>query len=52
MNRQIAILMIVLIIAGLIFSTYALFQGKFAQALSVYPLLVLAYFLMRSGVKK
>ncbi len=52
MNRQIAILLIVLIIAGLMFSTYALFQGKFAEALSVYPVLVLAYFLMRFSDKK
>lgn len=47
MNRPIATLLIVLIIASLTFSTFALFQGKFAAALSVYPLLILAYFLVR-----
>ena len=52
MNRPIAILLIVLIIVGLLFSTFALFQGKFAAALSVYPLLILAYFFIRSVDKK
>ena len=44
MNRPIAILLIGLIRASLTFSTFALFQGKFAAALSVYPLLILAFF--------
>ena len=52
MNRPIAILLIVLIIAGLIFSTYALSQGKFVEALIVYPLLVFAYIFMRLGKKE
>jgi len=52
MNRPIAIFLIVFIIASLIFSTYALFQGKFAVALSVYPLLILAYFFIRSSKKQ
>ena len=52
MNRPIAILLIVLIIASLIFSTVALFQGKFVAALSVYPLLIVAYLFIRSGKEK
>ncbi len=52
MNRSIAILLLVLICVGLIFSTFALFQGQFALALSVYPLIILAYFMIRSGKKK
>ena len=49
MNRPFAILMIFLIILGLGFSTYALFQGKFVAALSVYPLLIIAYVFLRLG---
>ncbi|MEJ2470020.1 MAG: hypothetical protein P8Y91_05345 [Desulfuromonadales bacterium] len=49
MNRPIAILLIALIILGLGFSTYALFQGKFVAALSVYPLLIIAYVCLRLG---
>ena len=47
MNRPIAILLIVLIIVGLLFSTFALFQGKFVEALLVYPLLIIAYVFTR-----
>jgi hypothetical protein len=47
MNRPIAILLIALIIVGLLFSTYALFQGKFVEALFVYPLLIIAYVFTR-----
>ena len=43
MNRTIAILLLVLIIVGFLFSTFALFQGKFFEAILVYPLLVAAY---------
>ena len=49
MNRPIAILLIVLIIVGLLFSTFALFQGKFVEALIVYPLLIIAYVFSRQG---
>ena len=49
MNRPIAILLIVLIIVGLLFSTFALFQGKFVEALLVYPLLIIAYIFSRQG---
>ena len=51
MNRSIAKLLIVLTIVGLLFSTFALFQGKFAEALFVYPLLIIAYVLSRRGKK-
>lgn len=43
MNRPIAILFIILIIVGFLFSTFALFQGKFGEGLFVYPLLIIAY---------
>jgi ABC-type transport system involved in cytochrome bd biosynthesis fused ATPase/permease subunit len=49
MNRPIAILLIVLIIVGLLLSTFALFQGKFVEALLVYPLLIIAYVFSRRG---
>jgi len=49
MNRPIAILLLVLIIVGFLFSTFALFQGKFVEALLVYPLLVAAYIFSRHG---
>ena len=49
MNRPIAIVLIVLIIVGLLFSTFALFQGKFVEALLVYPLLIIAYVFSRRG---
>jgi hypothetical protein len=52
MNRPIAILLIVLIIVGLLFSTFALFQGKFVEALLVYPLLIIAYVFTRHGKKE
>ena len=51
MNRPIAILLIVLIIVGLLFSSFALFQGKFVEALLVYPLLIIAYVFTRQGKK-
>jgi len=49
MNRSVAILLIALTIVGLLFSTYALFQGKFAEALFVYPLLIIAFIFSRRG---
>jgi len=52
MNRPIAILLIVLVAASLIFSTFALFQGKFVAALFTYALLVLVYFFIQSVKKK
>jgi len=47
MNRPIAILLLVLMFVGLAFSIFALFQGQFVAALSVYPLLIIAYFFSR-----
>ena len=47
MNRPIAILLIVLIVVGLMFSTFALFQGRFMEALFVYPILIIAYVFAR-----
>ncbi len=49
MNRSIAILLVIFLIIGLLFSTFALFQGKFVEALSVYPLLIVAYIFSRHG---
>jgi len=49
MNRPIAILLIILIIVGLLFSTFALFEGKFVEALLVYPLQIIAYVFSRRG---
>ena len=52
MNRPIAILLIVLIILALVFSTFALFRGNFVGALSVYPLLIIAYVFLRFNKKE
>lgn len=52
MNRPIAILLLVFLIVGLLFSTYALFQGEFVAALIVYPLLVVAYIFLRLGKRE
>jgi len=49
MNRPIAILLIVLIIVGLLFSAFALSQGKFVEAFFVYPLLIIVYVFSRHG---
>lgn len=49
MNRPIAIMLVVLLIVFLLYSTFALFQGKFVEALSVYPLLIVAYVFSRLG---
>jgi len=52
MNRPIAILLIVLMVVGLLFSTFALFQGKFVEAFFVYPLLVIVYVFSQHGKRK
>ena len=52
MNRPLAILLLILIIVGLLFSTFALFRGEFVAALLVYPLLVFAYIFLRLGKRK
>ncbi|HKL25858.1 MAG TPA: hypothetical protein VJ910_06490 [Desulfuromonadales bacterium] len=52
MKRPLAILLLALIIVGLLFSTFALFQGKFVEALLVYPLLIVAYIFLRVGKKQ
>lgn len=51
MTRPIAVLLLVLILAGLLFSIFALFQGKFVEALIIYPLLIAAYVFSRFGRK-
>ncbi len=51
MNRPIATLLIVLIILSLLFSAFALSQGKFGEALFVYPLLIIIYLFSRRGKK-
>ncbi len=52
MKRPIAIVLVVLIIVGLSFSTVALFQGNFVAAISVYPLLIIAYFFTQFSKRK
>lgn len=47
MNRPIAILLLVLLIFSLLFSAFALSQGKLGEALFVYPLLIIVYLLTR-----
>lgn len=51
MNRPIALLLLVLTIAGLLFSIFALFQGKFTEALFIYPLLIVAFVFSRRSRK-
>jgi len=52
MNRPIAIFLIVLIIACLIFSTFALFQGDLAAGISVFPLIIIVFFFIQFSKKK
>ncbi len=51
MRRPIAMLLLVLITVGLLFSIFALFKGNFVEALSVYPLLIVAYVFSRFSSK-
>ncbi len=47
MNRTIAILLIVLLIFSLLFSAFALSQGKLGEAFFIYPLLIIIYLFSR-----
>ncbi|MDZ7641680.1 MAG: hypothetical protein U5J62_06640 [Desulfurivibrio sp.] len=45
MHRYLAIFLLVLLIAGLLFSLYAFLQGRIAEGLLIYPVLVVCYLL-------
>jgi hypothetical protein len=51
MNRLLAMVLLALMIIGLLFSLWAFSQGRFVEALSIYPLLVAIYVLFRIGSK-
>ncbi len=43
MNRYLAIILLVLLLAGLVHSTYSFFQGRFGQGMLMFPLLAGCY---------
>lgn len=45
MNRYLAITLLVLLIAGLLFSMYAFLQGRITEGLLIYPVLIVCYLL-------
>lgn len=49
MNRQVAIVLLILLIIGQLFSMYAFSQGRIEEALFMFPLLVTIYVLFRIG---
>jgi hypothetical protein len=51
MNRSLAMALLVLLIISLLFSLYAFSQGRFAEGLYIYPLLIAIYVLFRLGGK-
>jgi hypothetical protein len=51
-NRSLAMVLLALMIIGLLFSMYAFYQGRFAEALLIYPLLIVIYLFFRIGGKE
>jgi hypothetical protein len=45
------VVLLVLMIIGLLFSLYSFSQGRFGEALFIYPLLIAIYVLFRIGGK-
>jgi hypothetical protein len=52
MNRPLAMVLLALMIIGLLFSIYSFSQGRFAEALFIYPLLIAIYVFLHIGNKK
>ena len=52
MTRPLAVVSLVLLIIGLLFSTAAFFQGRVIAGLSLYPLLIVIFVLVQIGKKK
>lgn len=52
MTRPLAVVSLVLLVIGLLFSTAAFFQGRVIAGLSLYPLLIIIYILVHFGRKK
>jgi hypothetical protein len=52
MNRLLATVFLVLLVIGLLWSMYAFSQGRVAEGLSLYPLLIVIYVFFRIGGKK
>jgi len=51
MKRPLAMVLLVLLIIGLLHSMYALSQGRFSEALFMYPLLAVCYVFFFAGKK-
>jgi hypothetical protein len=49
MNRRLATALLAMMVIGLLFSVYSLFQGRFAEALLIYPLLIAIWVFFRMG---
>jgi len=52
MNRLLAMALLFLLIIGLIFSMYAFYQGRFAEALLIFPPLIVIYLCFQIGGKE
>ena len=51
MNRLLAIIFLLLLTSGLLFSLYSFSQGRFMEGLFLYPLLITIYVAMKLGGK-
>ncbi|MFU8818149.1 MAG: hypothetical protein ACNA74_00330 [Desulfurivibrio sp.] len=49
MNRLVAKVLLVLMAIGLLYSLYAFSQGRFMEAMVIYPLLIAGFLLSRIG---
>ncbi len=53
MNRLLAKILLFFLILSLLFSMYCFYQGRFIEGLSIYPLLITIYVVMKlSGKRK
>lgn len=52
MTRLLATVFLVLLLIGLVLSMYAFFQGRIAEGLYLFPLLIVIYVLLWIGKRK
>ena len=51
MNRLLAKILLLLLVLGLLFTTYCFSQGRIMEGLYIYPLLIAIYVVMKFGGK-
>jgi len=51
MNRLLAQIVLILMAIGLVYSMYAFAQGRFIEAIMIYPLLIAGYLFSRATGK-